>query len=261
MHRSGRIVAAALVGGLALAASGAAQRPAEPARFHHLHLSAYEPRGTADFYGRLFEARAIQRGVFWGIEGLRGRSAYLLVTAPSEPGMRDEDTALWHFGWGRVSLGESYREHYLHEVNWRPPYASLEREFHLHLRSARPRAAAAWYGDVLGAEVELAGTAAPPAGTDRIDAIVRFGSVVLAVHAVAPATAFPPSRGRGRMDHLAFVVRDLEAALRAAGDGRPAAIEPLPLPDTDRLPSIFVQAPDGVAVELLKAPRGPAFWH
>ena len=164
---------------------------AEAAVFHHLHLGSLGAGHLANIYARLFVPGSIVRGVFWGVEGIEGRRFHLLVSGATVQRSPDAPTALWHFGWGTVSLGESYADHYRREVNWRPPYASLEADFHVHLRSADPRQAAGWYEQALGASVDrLAGA---PSTIDAVAAIVRVDGVSLAIHGM-------PARGTPRLD-------------------------------------------------------------
>lgn len=242
-------------------AAGQAPRAggATRAQFHHLHLAALGPAELATVYGRLFQPQAIERGRFWGTHGIKGRTVYLLIDAPGGAAPLAEDSALWHFGWGQVSLGETYRDHYVKEVNWRPPYPALERDLHVHLRSTRPRDTADWYARVLGGEAHLHPDPVPE--DERVDALVRFDDVALAIHAVRTPVDFPASRGRGRLDHLAFASADPSHVLRAAGDARLVTLRAAPAASEATLPAVFLAGPDGVAIEILRAPRGPAFWH
>ena len=115
--------AAALLHGRAARLDARAQATlVEPARFHHLHLVAASPVWLADYYTRLFPPAKVTRGTFWSIDGVRGQEIYLLVSPPAQERQMSIDTAIWHFGWGSVSLGETYKRHYAREVNWKPPY-------------------------------------------------------------------------------------------------------------------------------------------
>jgi hypothetical protein len=240
---------------LALAATGL--QPDPRAELHHLHLGAPGAVRLASVYARLFAPGAVQQGTFWGAPGIKGGGAHLLVDDTSDA--RPEDSTLWHFGWGQVSLGETYRDHFVKEVNWRPPYPALTRDLHVHLRSRRPHEVADWYGRVLGGDVQkLLGW---PHEEERVDALVRFATVVLAIHAVGRDEPFPSSRGRGRLDHLAFAVADPGAVLAAAGDRRRVELPPAPADTTGRLPSLDLDGPDGVVIELVRRARAPAFWE
>jgi catechol 2,3-dioxygenase-like lactoylglutathione lyase family enzyme len=251
-----RLWALGIVG---IAAVGGRQgAPGEPALFHHLHLASPAPGSLVGVYSRLFRPESIERGAFWGVEGIQGRRFHLLVSRAGAARPQEAPTAIWHFGWGKVSLGESYAEHYRREVNWRPPYASLEADFHIHLRSRDPRAAAAWYRDALGGTVEWQGVSNPSAPVDAVAALVRFDPVVLAVHGMAPEDRLVSSRSGGTADHLAFLVRDPRAVKGTRPQPDAAGHETFAL--TGLVP-VFIAGPDDVLIELLQGPRGPGFWH
>ena len=118
--------------------------------FHHLHLNDARPPFLINFYQRLFDPANTRRWSASGSEGLQSGSMLMLISRAAD--VRPVATAIWHFGWGEVSLGETYLAHARREVAWEPPLPA--ERLHLHLRSINPRAAAAWYGDVLGARVE-----------------------------------------------------------------------------------------------------------
>jgi catechol 2,3-dioxygenase-like lactoylglutathione lyase family enzyme len=230
----------------------------EPGLLHHLHLAGGSQ--LAGMYARLFRPDSIVRGVFWGVEGIQGRRFHLLFSPGGGGREPDAPSGIWHFGWGQVSLGESYADHYRREVNWRPPYASLEADFHIHLRSRNPRQAAEWYRDALGAVVEWQGIANASNQVDAVAALVRFDPIVLAMHGMPADERLVPSRTGGTADHLAFLVRDPHAVKGAARPGAEVLTgnERFTLRD---LPSVFIAGPDDVIVELLQAPRGPGFWQ
>jgi hypothetical protein len=237
---------------------GAQATLVEPARFHHLHLVAPSPRWLADYYTGLFAPGKVTRGAYWDIEGVRGSEIYLLVSARPSGRPAEAETALWHFGWGAASIGETYKRHYAREVNWRPPYAALEAGFHVHVRSSDPIAAGRWYRDVLGGLVEES----PPLDRgnvedDRAEALVRFHHVLLVLHRWSGTLA--ASDTGGTADHLAFTVRDPAAVrdkARRPGVTERAAVRD-PLANTE---AFTIEGPDRVVIELLPAGRGPAFW-
>jgi hypothetical protein len=277
--------------------AGAAQSvdPREPgaasatprAVFHHLHLVSGEPDQLADFYDRLFVPGAVARGKFWEIEGIRGNGVFLLVSGNvSRP--RFTPTGLWHFGWGtgavRDSLTQTYAEHYATDVNWRPPYETLVKGFHLHLRSSDPVAAGEWYADVLGGSIDR-----PPRnedsrrdGREGRDVItgdittepprlaVSFGDIVLYFHQAGEPLV--STRDAGLVDHLAFSVKDLPSLLLrvpkdsdsqgsapqgSAPQGSAPAEQRFGLKDQR---AVMISGPDKVMIELVQQPKGPGFW-
>jgi hypothetical protein len=259
---------------------GQSDESARPrAVFHHLHLVSGQPDQLADFYDRLFVRGAVSRGQFWNIEGIRGNgNGVFVLVSGNVSRRRDTPTGLWHFGWGtgtiRESLNQTYAEHYATDVNWRPPYETLVKGFHLHLLSNDPLAAGQWYADVLGGEIER-----PPRnedsrreGRDFVPTditsepprlAVSFGDVVLYIHqAVDPLVS---SRDAGLVDHIAFSVKDLPSMLlrvpadntRLADPGSNASEELFGLKH-QRTAMIF--GPDKVMIELVQQPKGPGFW-
>ena len=247
--------------------------------FHHLHLVAGQPDQLADFYDRLFVRGAVARGQFWNIEGIRGNgNGVFLLVSGNVSRRRDTPTGLWHFGWGtgtvRESLNQTYAEHYATDVNWRPPYETLVKGFHLHLLSSDPVAAGQWYADVLGGEIDR-----PPRnedsrreGRDPIPTditseppriAVSFGDVVLYIHqAVDPLVS---SREAGLVDHLAFSVKDLPSMLLRVPGEQGGATEPganagEQMFGLKEQRTAMVTGPDKVVIELIQQPKGPGFW-
>jgi hypothetical protein len=235
----------------------------EPARFHHLHLVAPSPTWIANYYASLFVPSKVTRGVFWGLEGVQGTEAYLLVSRPHAERRSNDDTAIWHFGWGAVSVGETYKRHFVREVNWRPPYPGLEADFHVHLRSRDPLGAGRWYREVLGGVLEEGAPLDRGQPEDeRADALVRFHNVLLVLHRWSGPLV--SSETSGPVDHLAFLVRNPDAIRdaarrpRASGAASDAVTAGYPLEAT---PTVSIEGPDRIAIELLPAARGPAFWR
>ena len=253
------------------------------ATFHHLHLVSGQPDQLADFYDRLFVRGTVTRGQFWNIEGIRGQgNGVFLLVSGNVSRRRDMQTGLWHFGWGtgtiRESLNQTYAEHYANDVNWRPPYETLVKGFHLHLLSSDPVAAGQWYADVLGGEIDR-----PPRNEDSRreghysrDIIpadiatepprlaVSFGDIVLFFHqAIDPLVS---SRDAGLVDHLAFSVKDLPSMLLRVPGEHGAAAEPGAGTAGEQLFGLkeqrtaMIAGPDKVMIELVQLPKGPGFW-
>lgn len=220
---------------------GSQAAPVQP-RFHHIHLVPGDPNQFADYYARLFVTRQVERGEFWGHPGVRDARAALLFSAGDQR-RQDGRSVVWQMGWGRVSLDQSYRQHYTREVDWAPPYASLSAELHLHLRTRDARAAAEWYRDVLGGAIELSRDV--DAATEGVTmAIVRFEGLTLALHATSEPIA--RSRDAGTIDHIAFAVAALDdvPAATAQPPGAPYALR--------ARRSALLTAPDGLLVEIIE---------
>jgi hypothetical protein len=176
--------------------------------FHHLHLNGI---GMQDFYSRLFDPARTSLAPVAGYPALRSESMLMLFGEPRPATEKTRvvppgDTAVWHFGWGAVSLGETYLQHAAREVEWEPPLPAGQ--LHLHLVSRSPADAAAWYRDHLGARVEVLASASDPTRAaaarpeQRVaEAVVRFGNFALLIYRTTQTLV--STRGK-RVDHFAL---------------------------------------------------------
>ncbi len=220
--------------------------------FHHLHLTSAPPAFLIEFYERLFDPAVVQRIAIGDVQGLQAGATRILVSPGGS--VQSLPTALWHFGWGGVSLGETYLAHARREVVWEPPLPA--ERMHFHLRSVSPRAAAAWYGDVLGARVDLAAvrrltdTELPAPEHRRPAAMVRLGEVALTIYDAEPPLFSTVGQ---QNDHVAFACPNLDDALayvRAKG----AVVLRAP----SRLGGhrvALIEGPDQIAIELVESGR------
>ncbi|MDB5381778.1 MAG: glyoxalase [Rhodospirillales bacterium] len=117
---------------------------------------------------------------------------------------------------------------------------------HLHLRSPDPEAAARFYIDMLGAE--LTGRAETPNGTRML---LKLGGITAFIEQVPPGTHSAPAMPYVGVEHIGLVVQDLHAVVAdLKAKGCHFSTEPRsPRPGTT---IAFVDAPDGVRVELLE---------
>jgi hypothetical protein len=203
--------------------------------FHHLHLNG---TGMQEFYARLFDPALTSQSPVAGYPALRSGSMLLLfgdasASKEKRPVPPPGDTAVWHFGWGTVSLGETYLQHAAREVQWEPPLPAGQ--LHLHLVSRSPAAAAAWYRDRLGARVEVLASASDPARLSaarpeqRIaEAVVYFGDFALLVYRTNETLV--TTRGQ-RVDHFALSV----AGARFG-----------------ETPATMIEGPDKIAIEVIR---------
>lgn len=241
MMRIVRLLAVVLVA----SAAGPLAAPHAPAAFHHLHLVAPDSTGTIDFYERLFVPAVLRRFMVNGDEALQAGAVRLQVSAGVPAGAHR--SAIWHYGWGEVSLGESYIEHNRSEVVWEPPLPA--ESFHLHLDSVSPNAAAAWYRDNLGGRIEVAAPFqenVPDPDHRRPRAIAWLGPVALVFYRADEPLG--PTRGQ-RADHIAVEVDDVEATFARLVAADAAEIhEP---GNSDGVRSAIVEGPDRLAIELI----------
>ena len=188
--------------------------------FHHLHLNG---TGMQEFYARLFDPALTSQVPVAGYAALRSSSMLMLFGEPhaatdKTPVVPPGESAVWHFGWGTVSLGETYLQHAAREVQWEPPLPAAR--LHLHLLSHSPADAAAWYRDTLGARVEVLASASDPARAvaarpeQRIaEAIVYFGDFALLIYRTDQKLV--STRGK-RVDHFALAAPGARFGERAA---------------------------------------------
>jgi hypothetical protein len=204
--------------------------------FHHLHLNG---TGQQEFYARLFDPATTSRSDVAGFAALRAGPMLMLFGQPQSPTERTPVvtpglSAIWHFGWGTVSLGETYLQHAAREVDWDPPLPAGQ--LHLHIVSKAPANTAAWYRDRLGARVEILASAADPArapaprAEQRVaEALIYFGDFAMLVY----RTNEPLVSTRGqRVDHIALIAPDARF-----GDS----------------PARMLTGPDNIAIELIGA--------
>lgn len=218
--------------------------------FHHLHLNDSQWPFLLNFYGRLFDSDATTRFTIGDVDALRSGSMLMLINrASSSP---SHASAIWHFGWGTVSLGESYLAHAGREVAWEAPLPP--HLLHLHLLSVTPSSAAAWYRDVLGARVELPAHPAassrelPPPEHRVAEALVWIGDTGLLIYRTAPPLL--STRGQ-RADHFAIAIRDFDQVVsRLRERGVPVSIGRA---EGVVGRSAMIEGPDQIAIEIVEA--------
>ena len=118
---------------------------------------------------------------------------------------------------------------------------------HIHLRSPDPAATAAWYEQMLGAEVIRTPL---PDGSTRID-LDLTGQKIFIAQADAAKTGTPPQSPYMGLDHFGLTVTDIDAAvaeLKAKGVG--FTMEPKTIRPGVRI--AFLTAPQDVSIELIQ---------
>lgn len=233
-----------------LAGAGSPSAPlSADVRFHHMlvRVGPQNPQMMRDYYYRLFDPNGVRLEEVNGTFGVASGETHLLISG-ERPASPDQPFALWHFGWGSLSLNETYAQHYFKEIEWKDPRVSLLDRFHLHLNSADPRRAAEWYALALGAETLLGTQSDSSEGPDDAgrpaEAFAKLGDVTLSFYRTSADLVC--SRGQ-RVDHLA-VVADLSTIEKApqvsSRCGQIAA------PD-EFGPAVAIEGPDGLVIEVI----------
>jgi hypothetical protein len=215
--------------------------------FHHIHVNDAAVEHLLGFYGKLFDPATTGPTAIGDVRGIGAEGVFLLInSAREEPS--DSPGAGWHFGWGTVSLDESYDRHRMQEIELTLPIASFAKDLHVHLESEDPLRAAEWYREHLLATVATRKQNAEvqPANPfhRRPAAIVELPGIIFAIY--KSAAALGTSRGR-RIDHVAFKA-DLQKAREAGftvleSSGRLGPFE-----------TMTIEGPDHLAIELVGAP-------
>jgi catechol 2,3-dioxygenase-like lactoylglutathione lyase family enzyme len=251
------------------------------AHFHHVHLNATDPASAIEFYTSRFKAR---KESFAGLgDAVWTGDSWLLFTKVDAPPPSELLSGIWHIGWGAQDMRSTYRQQLARGTRFAtsitdisdmvggnrpffyayvdgPDHALIELNTarhhnfgHVHLFSADPPAAGAWYAKQFGfrsfprteqrvyRDVQIA-----PA------AFVTAGHVSMIIYPVQyRGGGFVSTRGRV-IDHLGFGVDDLDATLaRMRNDGVKVLSQPRTLAD-GRIRFALVEGPDQVAIELIQ---------
>ncbi len=259
------------------------------AGFHHVHLNVVDPERSAAFYTAAFEKARRTQVAGW--DAVQTENVYLLFNEVGEPAPAEWTTALWHFGWNSADVVADYRRlaargipffrvpppsaHMWapdgNDVELAPVYpgsgGSAPDAFnHVHLMSAAPLCAGAWYEALLGLR-RVAGTAAEPAA----DCDVPFGprrdpgnqihepnvrllmdDIVLFIYPDQTPES-PPVASRGHLlDHIALTHPDVPAAVeRLAAQGVTVLEGVHRFGNTERRAAL-IEGPDAIAIELVE---------
>ncbi len=240
------VIRVALAAAAMVAAAATQDAGSAAVRFHHLHLT-----GGVEFYARLFDRAATRRDTLAGFDALRsGPMLMLFGVPPDRPSVPERQSAIWHFGWGDVSSGETYLRHAAREVEWEPPLPAAK--LHLHLLSTSPAATAAWYRDRLHADVEVvAGTVKRQVEARPelrpAEALVRLGEFAMLIYRTDETLV--STRGQ-RADHVALRCADLDGTLaRLRASGVVVLSSPRPFASGR---AAMIEGPDLIAIELVE---------
>jgi hypothetical protein len=218
-----------------------------PVGFHHIHVNDGAVGHLISFYEKLFDPATTKSTAIGNVRGIEAGGVFLLMN-PAREQPSESASAGWHFGWGTVSLDESYDRHRMQEIELRLPIASFATDLHIHLESEDPARAAEWYREHFLARVAVSkqNQEVQPANPfhRRPAAIVELPGITFAIY--KSVSALSSSRGR-RIDHIAFkanLARAREAGFTIIeGSGRLGPFE-----------TMMIEGPDRLAIELVGAP-------
>lgn len=259
------------------------------AGFHHVHLNVVDADRSAAFYTTAFGKTRRTRVAGW--DAVQTENVFLLFNEVATPAPAAWTTALWHFGWNSADVVADYRRlaalgipffrvpppsgHMWapdgNDVEIAPAYAgsggSAPDAFnHVHLMSAAPLCAGAWYEALLGLR-RVASTPREPVG----DCDVPFGprrdpgnqihepnvrllmdDIVLFIYPDQTPER-PPAASRGHLlDHIALTVPDVPAAVaRLAAQGVTVLEGVHRFGNTARRAAV-IEGPDAIAIELVE---------
>jgi len=118
---------------------------------------------------------------------------------------------------------------------------------HIHLRTANPEAMAAWFEEMLGAEV----IRTMQQGAPRIDLKLGGADVFIMPVKDGDGTHAAPTIPYRGLDHFGVAVRGIDAiTAELKAKGAEFTMEPTTIRPGIRV--CFIRAPEGVSVELLE---------
>jgi catechol 2,3-dioxygenase-like lactoylglutathione lyase family enzyme len=279
---------AALGSGPLAARQPASPAEADAAGFHHVHLRVIDPERTLEFYRRNFGALPIRYRD--RADALFVERSFLFLERVDEPPSSALETGLWHIGWGSPTVAATEKwllgngvvqETPLYTIPgsgtevtyWRGPDGELievnttghHRFGHVHMFASDVNATTAWFSKHLGQRTRRA-EVPKPADYSQVRAWSNgftVDNVQVIVYGApdreplppwwskAPILKLQPTRGHV-IDHIAFSYRDLDAAFQRFEDGGARIIAPPAVHPELGFRSFFVEAPDGVLIEIVE---------
>ena len=271
----------------------------ETAHFHHVHLNVTDPARTIQFYGNVFGATPTK---FAGVsDALFTERSFILLTKVAVPPPSELHSAIWHIGWGGVDVANEYEWLKKKGVPFHTPITPLrgpdnyymyisgpDRELieintmghhrfgHVHLFADDVNETAAWYADNLGVPLrtrevpkpkDMAAVRGVWSNAFRCDnvLVIVFGKPDMDPKPDwwpdPPLRTLLPTRGRA-IDHIAFSYRNIDPVYERMKSAGARIVEPIRFREEYRLKSFFVEAPGGVAVEVVEAkPIPEGIWE
>ena len=230
----------------------------------HIHLAAPDPPAAVKWYQKYFGGQTMAEGTDRFLLG-----DVRVIFSKREKTLPSEGSAVDHIGFSVTSLADTMKAFQADGVKIVTPARDVPGLFplafiedpwgtrievvqdaeklgvhHIHLRGADPAAMLSWYAAQFG------GRAAKL--KDRIDGIDMSGVWLLAQRGDAA-----PSAGHS-IDHIGFRPIDVDASvaeLKTRGVKITTEPRPLSFPNGVTVRLAFVEAPDGVRIELVQRPE------
>lgn len=236
----------------------AASFAARAADWHHLHLTATDPKEAVAWYAKHMEGEAV--------EGPSPRAMFgktIVIFFKKEAGFGpSQGTAVDHVGWSFTDLDAKMKEFEEAGIKiiskpvalGKIKFAFIEDPWgtkievmqdpdlygfhHVHLHSPDPQVTLEWYSKAFGGEITKYGGFLPA---------IKYNDMWLICQKNTEEKA--PTKGRA-VDHLGFSFADLDAAAKALKEqGVNFTMEPRPF---GALRIAFIDGPQGVNIELVQ---------
>jgi catechol 2,3-dioxygenase-like lactoylglutathione lyase family enzyme len=289
-----RLVVAAVLALAGISVVAFQAPPVPAAHFHHVHVNATDAAKTQQFYQAAFGAQPVKfKDRTPGLFVSRG---FILINTVTQPPKALDTTALRHIGWAGIDGPNEFEGFRKKGLPFHTPLTALgqnwffyifgpDREVaevytgdqnhlfnHVHFSVNDLNATTAWYQRMLGATFPA--SAAAPRPTDpnarwgtqaRVDGVSLVyiykdhyyadSEVRLPVGRTLQTTAGSP------FDHIAFSYERIEPEFERMSAAGAQILQPI----ADRpegVRSFFVQAPDGVVIEIVEAaPIPDGLWR
>jgi catechol 2,3-dioxygenase-like lactoylglutathione lyase family enzyme len=274
-----------------------AKDTAQPARFHHVHLNITDPSRTVAYYTRIHGAvRTKYRNK---VDALFTERSFILWNLVKEQPPAAVKSGLWHIGWGgrdvpaeyewfkKNKLAKIHTELYPLNNIWvtylsGPDDERIEvntmghnRFGHVHLLAKDVNATTAWYGKYLGLNIRRPNVPKPPdlQAVRAWSSGFRCDNVSFVVYGIPDYTPSPPwwpdeplmepTTSKGRViDHIAFSYRDIVPVYQRMKEQGASIVSAIAVDEHFGHRSFFVEAPDGVLIEIVEdKPLPEGIWE
>lgn len=263
------------------------------AHFHHLHLNSTDPQAALEFYTTKFDA---EKARFKDVmDAAWTQKSWILVNKVASAPPSDVVSTIWHFGWGAEDMKATYQKQLDSGTKFATPISDISdigggtkmgvffyayvlgpdnalielntannhRFGHIHLLSADPVAAGAWYEKHFGVKSRsnpqvhiYKGVQIAPSASflmDNVNFIIYPMQYATSAHMPGweNRTAFEPTKGRV-VDHIGISVDNLDDAMaRLRKEGVTVTDEPKSAAG-GKIKYAFIEGPDKMRIEIIE---------